>query len=433
MKRILFLLFISSPAWAQQPAVNKHDFNDFVHIEKVEDKEKYFNEMLKEQLPEKATNDFRAELAYAWLAKGNVERYNYYKATNPKIPVIQFYYLSHALEKLFDEKKQYQDVEKISRELLNDLEKGTLSDGVSRTSVLMELNAASNAKLGNIDEAVKMIAMSSAAEGSDSREIHYFKDMKSNYINRHAIVMLAAGQYQSAFDLLNKSFKDAESNPYMVATFMEAYKKLKGTDEGFEQYLKSLRTEAYNKYFMEVEKLYVSAPTQMLNGSIPDPNGGSKRLTTFYAKKPVKDISLLNLDGKSVNLGDYKGKILAIDFWSTGCTPCVAAFAGFERTVADYTKDEFQLFVVNLFEPYTTVKSYVAQKGIVLDVLRDEENTAYNVQATPTKIIFDPKGNIRFYSTGYAGSTDREYYKLKAMIEIVKARASGNGSAKAKK
>lgn len=430
MKRLLFLLFISSPAWAQQPEMKKHDFNDFVLIEKVEDKEKYYNEMLKEQLPEKATNDFRAELANAWLAKGNVERYNYYKATNPKIPVIQFYYLTGALEKLFDEKKQYSAVAQISRELLDDLEKGTLSDGLSRTSVLMELNAASNAQLGNVEEALKMIAKSSIAEGNESRGIHYFKDMKSNYINRHAMVMLAAAQYQAAFDTLTKAFRDAESNPYMVATFQEVYKKVKGSDDGFEQYLTSLKSAAYNKYFKEVAKTYIAAPTKTLNGSIADPNGGSKRLTTFYAKKPVKDIAMLDLAGKSIKLGDYKGKILAIDFWTTGCTPCVAAFAGFERTVADFKKDEFQLFVVNLFEPYETVKSYVARKGITLDVLRDEENTAYDVQATPTKIIFDPMGNIRFYSTGYAGSTDREYYKLKAMVEIVKARATGKAPIK---
>jgi len=120
----------------------------------------------------------------------------------------------------------------------------------------------------------------------------------------------------------------------------------------------------------------------------------------------------------------YKGKILVIDFWSTICTPCVSAFAGFERVVADYKKEPFQLFVIDLFEPQETVKSFVAKKGITLDVLQDEPNEAYDIQGTPTKIVFDTMGNIRFYSSGYAGSTDREYYKLKAMVEIVKSRAN---------
>jgi len=111
---------------------------------------------------------------------------------------------------------------------------------------------------------------------------------------------------------------------------------------------------------------------------------------------------------------------LVIDFWTTVCTPCIAAFAGFEKIIADYKKDDLQLFVINLFEDYNTVKGFVEQKEPKLDILRDEENIAYDVQGTPTKIIFDPSGNIRFFSTGYAGSTDREYYKLKSMLEIVR-------------
>jgi thioredoxin-related protein len=93
--------------------------------------------------------------------------------------------------------------------------------------------------------------------------------------------------------------------------------------------------------------------------------------------------------------------------------------------VADYKKDDFQMFIINLFEETKTVKSYLTKQAITLDVLHDEENKAYDVQGTPTKIVFDPQGNIRFYSAGYAGSTDREYYKLKSMIEIIKAKYKG--------
>ncbi len=428
-KLIIFFLLVCNSAWAQQSATtNKYSFNDFMLIEKVEDQEKQYNKMLKELSPEMATpaatNDFRAELAFEWLSNGNVKRYKYYKATNPQFSARQFLYLVSALEKLFDEKKQYAAVKDISRELLDDLENQRLNDLVARTPVLMELNAASNAKLGNTDVALKLIAESSKEKGSSFREMKYFKDMKSNYLNRYAIVMSAAGRYQEAFDTLSKALKEADSNPYMIPTFKEVYKKLRGTDKGCKQYLKTLQNEAYQEYYKEVEKMYISSPQKTLDGMIPNPNGSGKMMTAFRAEKPVYDIVLQNLDGKPVNLGDYKGKILALDFWTTLCTPCVASFSGFERVVADYKKDVFQMFVVDIFEDQPTVKAYVAQKGITLDVLHDEENTAYGILATPTKIIFDPMGNIRFYTISYAGSTDREYYKLKAMVEIVKARAS---------
>jgi thiol-disulfide isomerase/thioredoxin len=431
MKKIILLLLISGSAWAQQTTKSKNNIEDFILIEKVEDQEKYYNEMLQELSPEKkspaATNEYRGELAYGWLAKGNVERYKYYKTTAPKFTARQFLYLCNALEYLFDNKQQYAAVEQISGEILNEFEKGTQKDPIGRTEILIELNAAANAKLGKVDIARKMMAKLSGVKES-TRNMKYFKDSKSNYYNRYAIVMSAAGQHQIAFDTLTRAFREADSHPNMVGTFREVYKKVKGTEKGFDAYIKNLQNEAYQKYYREVEVSYLPEAKTVMEGVVPAFNDSTKMITFFHAKKPVKEISLQNLDGKMVNLGDYQGKILVVDFWSTLCTPCVAAFSGFERVVKDYKNDPFQLFVINLFENQPTVKSYIAKKGITLDVLRDEENTAYDVQGTPTKIVFDPMGNIRFYGVGYAGSTDREYYKLKAMIEITKARAAATTS-----
>ena len=427
MKKILLFLLISSSAWAQQSAKKaKYGISQFMLIEKVEDQEKKYNEVIKApagSLEPTALNDLRAELALQWLAKGNVERYRFYKATKPKFNFRQALFLSYAVEKLFDEKKDFAHVEKISKELLADLAKGTIEDGAIRPAVLLEVNAAANAKLGNVVVAKEMMAKANADKSSADRLIKYFKDAQANYLNRHAIVLLAAGENQRAFDLLTMAFKEAESNSYMVETYQAAYKRVKGTDQGFEDHLKSLKTEAYQKYYKEVEKSYVSSAKQILNGTFPDPSDAKKLLTTFRATKPVNEVVMKNLTGEMVNLGDYKGKILAIDFWTTMCTPCVAAFSGFEKVVADYNKNEFQLFVVNIFEENPTVKAFAAQKPVKLDVLQDLENKMYDVQATPSKIIFDPMGNIRFFATGYAGSTDREYYKLKAMVEIIKARS----------
>jgi thiol-disulfide isomerase/thioredoxin len=428
MKKLFVLLLLCSSAFAQEAAKEKYNYNDFMLIERVEDQEKYYVEMLSKQSPEKlndkATNDFRGELAFAWLAKGNVERYKFYKSTNPKFNPRQFAYLSAAVEKLFDEKKEYREVAEITRQLLEDLDQKKINDLVMRTPVLRELNAAANAKLGRIEIAREMITKSSEGEANIYRNMKYFKDMKSNYLNRSAIVMLAAGQAQTALDTLAKAFETAESNPYMTATIREAYKKVKGSDSGFEKYLNALKESAYQHYYKELYPQYISSPQKTLTGTMMIQGKDKQTMTLFEAKQPVYEVSMENLSGKPVNFSAYKGKILAVDFWTTMCTPCVAAFAGFERVVADYKKAPFQMFVVNLFEDSATVKSYVAQKGIPLEVLRDEANAFYNVQGTPTKILFDVEGYIRFYSSGYAGSTDREYYKLKSMIEIIKSRTS---------
>ncbi|MDD3977810.1 MAG: TlpA disulfide reductase family protein [Methanomicrobium sp.] len=428
-KLILLLLLVANSAWAQQSAPKKYNLEDFKLIVKVEDQEKYYNDMIQATSPDNAKPDRQDEylttLAYGWLAKGNLEKYRFYMKSNPKISFVNLLYFVYALESLENDSKYMNIVEQASRDIICRIEKDAGNDKMTRgrLQVLLEINAMANAKLGNVDDAKKSIEKASAIKGD--REMKYFRDSKANYYKRYCIVLSAAGEQKKALDTLTNAVKNADSNPALLATLNEVYAKVYGSDKGYDKFIGSLQNEAYKKCYKEVEKSYLTDVNMPFEGSISAPNDADKQLTIFTAKQYVYNISLPDLNGKLTHFADYKGKILVIDFWTTLCTPCVAAFAGFERVANYYKKEPFQLFVIDLFEPQENVKSFITKKGITLDVLHDEPNEAYDIKATPTKIIFDPMGNIRFYSCGYAGSTDREYYKLKAMVEIIKARVKG--------
>ncbi len=421
------ILFVSNTAWAQQPTQEKYNLDDFNLIVKVEDQEKYYNEMLQAAASDNKKpawqDEYITTLATGWLAKGNLEKYRFYMKSNPEISFVKLLYFGYALEYLEDGSKYLDVVEQASKDLISRIEKDAGSDEMTkgRMQVLLEINAMANAKLGNVDAAKKSIGKALVIKGD--REMKYFKDSKANFYKRYATVLSASGENKRALDTLTNAVRHADSNPALIATLRSVYIKVYGSDKGCDKLVSSLQEEAYKKYYKEVEELYITDGSIPFKGSLSMPDS-SEKMTLFTAKQHVYNISLPDINGKLVHFADCKGKILVIDFWSTLCTPCVSAFAGFEKVVADYKKEPFQLFVIDLFEPQETVKSFVAKKGITLDVLRDEPNETYDIQGTPTKIVFDPMGNIRFYSSGYAGSTDREYYKLKAMVEIVKARAT---------
>src|SRR5689334_11785314 len=165
MKKLLLLLLISSPVFAQQVKTTKYNFEEFALIVHVEDQEKQYEEMLKDAPIDPAKpsmyEEYRAQLALGWLSKGNYERYWYYKNSNPKFNVLQLMYLTYAMEYLLDANNNPAELEKVSGGILKDIEAGTISDPIGRAQPVMEVNATVNAQLGNIAMADKMLAGSS--------------------------------------------------------------------------------------------------------------------------------------------------------------------------------------------------------------------------------------------------------------------------------
>jgi len=384
---IFFLsLLISNYAWAQQtPQQNAKEIKSF---EKVEESE------------------YRAQLAVDWLIKGNIKKYKFYKKTNPKFTALQLFDLSNLLEDWVDNNKSIAEVENISKEILEEMEnnKEMYDDRFDRRPVLYEINAVANAKLGNVEVAIDNIEKSNALQ-SPYLQFPYFRNTKANHLSRYATILSAAGKHQEALDTLSNAVRTAVSTPQTVDILKAVYNKTNGSNKGVNKYIAALQEEAYQKIYKEVEKEWFNEP------------------------KTIPDIVLSDINGKAVNLSDYNGKIVVIDFWSTVCKPCLAAFPAFERVAGLYKNEPFQLFVINLGEDRETVKLFMDKKGYKLDVLFDNNEAlfkALNALGTPQKFIIDAKGNINLMGIGYAGSDDKEFYKLKALVELTKVRSSDN-------
>ncbi|MDV7764880.1 TlpA disulfide reductase family protein [Peribacillus sp. CSMR9] len=115
------------------------------------------------------------------------------------------------------------------------------------------------------------------------------------------------------------------------------------------------------------------------------------------AKAP--DFNLKTLDGKQVELSDYKGKKVMLNFWATWCPPCKKEMPDMEK----YTQqagDDVVVLAVNI-DPENDVQSFVEDNGITFTIPLDSQsaknpvNERYKILSIPTTYFIDKEGIIR--------------------------------------
>ena len=130
------------------------------------------------------------------------------------------------------------------------------------------------------------------------------------------------------------------------------------------------------------------------------------------------NFKLQTINGETVQLSDYKGKRVIVNFWATWCPPCRAEIPDFQKL---YEKKDVEILGVNLTETEESpeqVETFIKEFGmtfpVVMDVNSDVADT-YQVSAYPTSYMIDSNGRIQFVAMG-ALNYDlmiQEYEKMK--------------------
>jgi len=119
-----------------------------------------------------------------------------------------------------------------------------------------------------------------------------------------------------------------------------------------------------------------------------------------------------DINGKSINLNDYKGKYVLLDFWGSWCGPCRASHPHLKGLYEKYKGKG--LVIIGIGNEYGEInKARVAWQNAIkedgllwIQILNNEgvEKTdvtkLYDVSAFPTKILLDKNGKVMGRYTG---------------------------------
>ncbi len=146
-------------------------------------------------------------------------------------------------------------------------------------------------------------------------------------------------------------------------------------------------------------------------------------------RKPAPNFSLKDPDGKSVQLSDYRGKVVLLNFWATWCGPCkieIPWFIDFERAHKD---QGFAVVGISMDEDgWQAVKPFISEAGINYRVLLGNDSISQlygGVEALPTTFIIDRDGRIASVHEGLVSKSTYEHDLEQLFQGASGARASG--------
>jgi thiol-disulfide isomerase/thioredoxin len=120
---------------------------------------------------------------------------------------------------------------------------------------------------------------------------------------------------------------------------------------------------------------------------------------TMQAPKPAPALKLKDLDGKTHDLAQLRGKVVLINFWATWCPPCRREMPSMERLAQAFKGQPLVMLAVDVGEDPDTIEAFTSQLDtvptfpILLDT-RSRSMQAWKVAGLPTTFLVDRQGRI---------------------------------------
>ena len=127
---------------------------------------------------------------------------------------------------------------------------------------------------------------------------------------------------------------------------------------------------------------------------------GTPEQASSTDRQMAPDIEIVDRDGNTLMLSDFRGIPVVLNFWASWCPPCVGEMPEFEQAFQEYGS-EVQFVMLNATdgqrETVSTATHFINDRGFTFPVFYDvfsEGVRAYNITAIPETLFIDRDGNI---------------------------------------
>ncbi len=125
------------------------------------------------------------------------------------------------------------------------------------------------------------------------------------------------------------------------------------------------------------------------------------------------DLKLIDAEGKTRSLEEFKGKVIFLNFWATWCPPCIAEMPSIDK-LHEEMGDEVAFVLLSFDDDFEMAKAFNKRKGYDLPIYAPASNlpSMFQSSSLPTTYVIDANGNLALTHKGMADYSDREFKKF---------------------
>lgn len=131
------------------------------------------------------------------------------------------------------------------------------------------------------------------------------------------------------------------------------------------------------------------------------PSGGTGAVASFDIEgmvgREAPEFTLKDVNGKSVPLSAFRGKVVLLNFWATWCPPCKAEMPSFQKLFQAERNRGLEVVAISTDKSVKDVRDYLSKNRFDFTVLVDDNakvRNLYRVFSMPTTYLIDRKGVI---------------------------------------
>ncbi len=135
-------------------------------------------------------------------------------------------------------------------------------------------------------------------------------------------------------------------------------------------------------------------------GNSLDARGTTSR-PSIYRSAP--NFSRMDLNHKQMNLADYRGKVVLLNFWATWCAPCLAEIPRFVQWQQEYGAHGLQVIGISMDDDAQPMRSAYRKYKLNYPVVMGDEKIGEmygDIFGLPVTFLIDRSGKIRFKHRG---------------------------------